>query len=151
MVTVPRVRTTDDGASGMAVTSWLDGIRSVMQTPAGCRPNQWELEAIASAIRGYAPEGQDAVAWAARAGAAFARAKRGGSAGLSGDNFAVWMRSGGHVPTAPKPRPVASVKPDAPGGERTSTPPADLASLLRAHTLRSDTFATDLDRITGTG
>ncbi len=94
------VSPSEDGAFGMAVGAWSEGVQSVVGTRTAMRLRGSSLRALLDGLE-QRPEGADAVAWARAAGVAYAAAKRGTT--LSGFGFGDWIGSGGHVPSAASP------------------------------------------------
>jgi hypothetical protein len=91
----PRLRTgvvnaSADGAFGMAVNSWADGIRSVTGKPF-VPPRGGELGKLLDAFDAHAPAGADRIEWAREAGGAYARARAGEM--LNVHRFMDWLNS----------------------------------------------------------
>lgn len=74
---MPVRNATADGAGGLAVTSWCDGIRSVNPRAVVLRPRGMELEKLVEALIAIAPDPGQRTQKAFDDGAAFARARKG--------------------------------------------------------------------------
>jgi hypothetical protein len=95
---------TQDGAMGLTVAAWSEGIRSVTGAKAGPLPRGGALRALLDALDRQRPDREDEVSWARRAAVAYARANAGKA--LSEHFFASWLSSGGQVPAERTSAPV---------------------------------------------
>ncbi len=86
-----KARENADGSFGMTVDGWCDGVRSVTRSPC-TRPMGRAGGALVDALKAHRTPGVDAVEDARQLGAAYAKAKEGGT--LSPFGFADWLNSG---------------------------------------------------------
>jgi hypothetical protein len=88
---IRRVNAAADGAFGLAVTAWADGIRSVtgkpFTLPAG---GSAELSKLVGAMHSHCPDPGQRVDWSRAQGADFARSNRGK---LSAHSFVDWLNT----------------------------------------------------------
>lgn len=82
---------TDDGAFGMAVAAWCEGISLETGQPFA-RPAIGALRVLIGALSQHRPADAEPVEWAREVAREYARARRGGT--LSPFDFANWMNSG---------------------------------------------------------
>lgn len=82
---------TRDGACGMAVSAWCEGIKSVTGV-VFIPPTGSPLRQLLESFKAHRPEGAEVVAWARDTAAEYARARKGQQ--LSAAWFAEWLGSG---------------------------------------------------------
>lgn len=103
---------TADGAFGLAVAAFADGVRSVTGVPFAPPRAGAELQKLVGAIVAHCPNVAERVDWSGEAGAAYARAYRGQRIHTHG--FVDWLNSG-RVAPAPTRNPYEQkqgVEPD---------------------------------------
>lgn len=129
-----RVDPIRDFDAATAVACWSMGVRSVTQAQAGPRPSGEAYKTLVGALREHCPPGENVLAWAERAGVAYAKASRGTK--LSAFAFEQWISSGGFVPDAPKPADSAPAPSPGVAKAESLVPRADIDALLAGAVFR---------------